>query len=158
MLRALGLGAILFAFWLLLSGHYDSPLLLGLGVASCTLVVYVAHRMDVVDHESLPLHIGVRFLLYFPWLLLEIVKSNLTVARIILDPALPIDPALGRLRLPHRTPLGRVIFANSVTLTPGTITTDVMDGEIEIHALTRSDLDGAEEGEMARRVVWVEGG
>ena len=156
MLRALGLGALLFGFWLLLSGHY-TPLLLGLGVASCALVVYIAHRMVVVDHESLPIHLLGRGIVYFPWLLKEIARSNLAVARIVLDPSLPIDPGIGRLRLRHRTPLGQMIFANSVTLTPGTISVEVGDGEIEIHALTRSDLDGAEEGEMARRVAWVEG-
>lgn len=157
MLRALGLGAVLFGFWLLLSGHY-TPLLLGLGVASCVLVVYIAMRMEVVDHESFPMHMGARVVLYLPWLLMEIAKSNVRVARIVLDPALPIDPGIGRLRLRQRTALGKVIFANSVTLTPGTITTGVQGDEIEIHALTRADLDGGEEGEMSRRVSWVEAG
>lgn len=157
MLRALGLGAVLFGFWLLLSGHY-TPLLLSLGVASCVLVVYIAMRMEVVDHESFPMHLGARVVLYFPWLLKEIFKSNVRVARIVLDPSLPIDPALGRLRLRQKTALGKVIFANSVTLTPGTISTGVDGDEIEIHALTRSDLDGTQEGEMSRRVSRVEGG
>ncbi|HET9949779.1 MAG TPA: Na+/H+ antiporter subunit E [Longimicrobiales bacterium] len=157
MLRAFGMGAILFGFWLLLSGHYDSPLLLGLGVGSCALVVWIAHRMEVVDHEGLPLHLGGRVVRYFPWLLKEIAKSNLAVARIVLDPKLPIDPGIARLRTPLRTPLGKVIFANSVTLTPGTITTGVEGDQVEIHALVRSDLEGAEDGEMMRRVLRVEG-
>lgn len=156
MLRAFGLGAILFGFWLLLSGHY-TPMLIGLGVGSCVLVVYIAMRMDVVDHEGQPLHLGGRFWWYMPWLMKEIFTANVAVARIILHPRLPISPVMTRFRLHQRTDLGKVIYANSVTLTPGTITTGVEGGEIEIHALTVADVDGREEDEMARRVVWVEG-
>src|SRR5690606_35448152 len=112
LLRSLGLGVTLYAFWLVLSGHY-TPMLMSLGAGSCALAVYMAHRMNVVDQEGLPLHIAFRFVLYLPWLLKEIFLSNVTMARIDLDPKLPIAPKLGRYRLPYRTDLGRVIYPNS---------------------------------------------
>ena len=68
MLRAFGLGLTLFAFWLALSGHY-TPLLLTLGVVSCVLVVSLAHRMDAIDEEGVPLQVSLRLLAYLPWLL-----------------------------------------------------------------------------------------
>ena len=157
MFRAFGLGAILFGFWLLLSGHY-TPLLLGFGVGSSTLVVYLAIRMDVVDHEGLPLQVGGRFWVYFPWLLKEILVANMNVARIILHPKLPVSPIMVHFQASQKTDLGRAIYANSITLTPGTITTGIQGQELEIHALTYQDVDGREEDEMDRRVSWVESG
>lgn len=156
MLRSLGLGAILYAFWLLLSGHYN-PLLLTLGALSCALVVFFARRMDVVDEEGLPLHVGFRFMVYLPWLLKEVLKSNIRLARIILDPKLPINPKLGRFPLPYETDLAKVIYGNSVTLTPGTVTTGVGDGFIEVHVIEGDTFSTDEEDPMIRRVHWVEG-
>jgi multicomponent Na+:H+ antiporter subunit E len=148
---------LLLGFWLLLSGHY-TPLLIGLGVASTVLVVYIAMRMDVVDHEGVPLHLGGRFWLYLPWLMKEILVSNINVARIILDPKLPIDPALGPFRVSQTTDLGRVIHAQSITLTPGTVTTSVNGQDFEIHALVTADIHGQAETEMDRRCTWLEQG
>lgn len=156
MLRLFGLGAILYGFWLLLSGHY-TPLLLTLGAASCLLVVYVARRMDVVDEEGLPLHIGFRFLVYLPWLLWEVFKSNVRMARIVLDPRLPISPKLGRYPIRYRTDLAKVIYGNSVTLTPGTVTTAIDGDTIEVHVLEGDGFDTDEADPMIRRVHWVEG-
>ena len=158
--RALGLGVVLYGFWLVLSGHYE-PRLMGFGVASCVLVTYIALRMDVVDQEGvpwLPIHIALRFLAYLPWLFKETFVSNLHVARIILSPSLPISPIMVHYRSSQRTDLGRVIYANSITFTPGTITTDVKGADLEVHSLTWVDVDGREEDEMDRRVTWVEQG
>jgi multicomponent Na+:H+ antiporter subunit E len=154
--RAFGLGAILYGFWLLLSGHY-TPLLLGLGVASCALVVYLCLRMDVVDHESVSVHINGRFWLYVPWLMKEIFVANLVVAKIILDPKLPISPGMCVFHGSQQTDLGRAIYANSITLTPGTITTNIEGNEFHIHALTTADLETDEENQMDRRCTRVEG-
>ena len=156
-LRAFGLGAILFIFWLLLSGHY-TPLLIGLGLGSCGLVVYLAMRMDLVDHEGVPLQLGGRFWVYFPWLMKEIFIANVSVARVILNPKLPISPVVTHFRASQESDLGKTIYANSITLTPGTITTSIQGQDLEIHALTRKDIDGREEDEMDHRVSWVESG
>ena len=157
MLRAFGLGALLFGFWLLLSGHY-TPMLIGFGVGSTALVVYLAMRMDVVDHEGLPLQLHGRFWVYFPWLLKEILVANLHVARIILSPSLPISPIVVHYRSSQKTDLGRAIYANSITLTPGTVSIDVRGGTIEVHALTAEFAAGVEGGEMDRRVTAMTGG
>tara|TARA_B100000959_G_scaffold108551_2_gene114399 strand:+ start:10357 stop:10854 length:498 start_codon:yes stop_codon:yes gene_type:complete len=157
-LRALGLGAILFIFWLLLSGHYTDTLLIGLGLGSCGLVVGLAMRMDLVDHEGVPLQLGGRFWVYFPWLMKEIFIANVNVARVILNPKLPISPVVTHFRASQESDLGKTIYANSITLTPGTITTSIQGQDLEIHALTLKDIDGREEDQMNHRVSWVESG
>jgi len=114
--------------------------------------------MDVVDREGLPLHVGGRLWLYLPWLLKEIFVANLHVARIILSPSLPIRPLMVRYRGTQETDLGRAIYGNSITLTPGTITTGI-DGDIfQVHALAAEELEVGEDDEMNRRVTWVEQG
>lgn len=157
MLRAFGLGTILVVFWLLLSGHY-TLMLISFGVGSSALVVYLALRMDVVDHEGVPLQLGGRFWLYLPWLMKEILVANVAVAKVILHPKLPISPITVIFHGSQKTDIGRFIYANSITLTPGTITTGVEGQDFEIHALTYADVDGREEDEMDRRVTWVEQG
>jgi multicomponent Na+:H+ antiporter subunit E len=101
---------------------------------------------------------GGRFWIYMPWLMKEILVANLHVAKIILTPSLPISPILVRYRSSQETDLGKVIYANSITLTPGTITTGIYGQELEIHSLTWVDVDGREEDEMDQRVTWVEQG
>ncbi len=140
-------GLFLLVLWLSLSGHY-TLLLIAFGVVSVMLVVWLALRMDVVDHEGQPLHLDLRALLnYWCWLLKEIFVSNIYVCRLILHPAMPISPTVIALRSTQSTDLARVIFANSITLTPGTVTIDVDGNVTEVHALTeelaRSLLDGS---------------
>jgi len=150
------LGATLFGLWLLLSGHFE-PLLLILGLASVALVVWIAHRMDVIDHEGHPIGLTPRILLYWPWLIWEIVKANIDVMRRILDPALPISPTVVRVPASQKTELGTVIYANSITLTPGTVTIDLEGNDLIVHAFSEDGAIALESGEMDRRVTAVEG-
>jgi multicomponent Na+:H+ antiporter subunit E len=157
--HAVSLALTLYGLWLLLSGHYHDPVLLALGVLSVVAVASIARRMDVVDHEGHPIHLSLRTaLLYLPWLMWEIVKSNYDVARLILSPSMPISPTVIRLRASQKNDLGRVIYANSITLTPGTISIDVDDETIEVHALTREAAAALRGGEMDRRVTQLTGG
>ena len=158
LLHSISLGLVLFGVWLLLSGFFDSPLLLGLGVLSCAIVVGIANRMDVIDHEGVPIHLGWRILTYWVWLTVEIVKASLDVARRILDPKLPIHPVLVRVKASQASELGQVIYANSITLTPGTVSMQVEGGEILVHAIAREMAEDLEGGEMDRRVTAVERG
>jgi multicomponent Na+:H+ antiporter subunit E len=153
---AVALAVVLFAVWLLWSGHTE-PLLLSLGVVSVLTAVGLTRRMGLLDAETVPLKLTFRAVRYVPWLLFEIVKSNLDVARRILDPRLPIAPRVIRVRAGQRTDLGRVIYANSITLTPGTVTVDAEGDSFTVHALTAEAADGVRSGEMDRRVSRVEG-
>ena len=160
MLHALSLWLFCFGLWLLLSGFFDNPLLLSLGALSCTLVVFVAQRVEQLDPEEQPLRLrfGPQLILYWPWLLRQVVLANINVARRILDPELPISPALIQLKPSQRSELGRVIYANSITLTPGTVTTSLSGDSLEVHALTREGADDLLAGDMDRRVTGLERG
>jgi len=152
---ALGIG--LAVTWILLSGHFE-PLLLGLGAASCIGVLVILRAMHLLEHEGTSPTMMLRLPLYVPWLVLEIVKANLDVARRILSPRLPIDPCVIRVRASQAGDLCRVIYANSITLTPGTVSIDTEGDTITVHALHSSAAAGVETGEMDRRVTWLEGG
>ncbi len=161
--RAVGLGLVLFAVWLLWSGHWPGVsesgwLLTGLGAVSCLAVVLIARRMQVVDREGAPFEVTPRALLYAPWLIWQIVKANVDVARRILHPGLPIQPHVIRVRASQQTDLGRVIYANSITLTPGTVTIDLQGRDLTVHALTDEAAQGLATGEMDRRVSSTEQG
>lgn len=146
---------LLALFWLGLSGHYTA-LLLAFGALSAGLVVWLAWRMDMVDHESVPLHLSRRVLTFWPWLLVEIVKSNIDVVRRVLDPRLPIERSVIRVPTGDMSPLRETIYANAITLTPGTVSLDVSNGEVIVHALSRTAAEEVRTGEMARRVTGLE--
>ena len=156
MLRAISLFCVLFATWLLLSGHTD-PMLVGFGVASCALAVYIARRMDIVDHEGHPVHLTWRIPLFWAWLGWQILKSSWDVARRCVSPGPPIDPRIIRVPVSQKTDVGVVTYANSITLTPGTVSMRTFRDEIEVHALTGAAADDIESGEMDRFVTKVEG-
>ena len=138
-------------FWLALSGHY-SPLLLTLGALSLTLVIGLLIRMDRADGESWFLRPTPRLLGYGLWLVSAVVKANLDVVRRIWDPALPIRPVWLRLDTRVATPMERTLYASSITLTPGTLTTDVNADHFLVHALSPSGIDELRGGEMERRI------
>lgn len=156
MLHAASVFLVLYAFWLLLSGLF-TPFLLAAGAGSALAVLAFARRMDVVDREGHPLHLGWRALVsYWPWLLWEIARSSWDVSRRILDPRLPISPTLARFRPSQKSELGLVIHANSITLTPGTVAVEVEADEFLVHALTREAAAGLAGSEMDRRVAALE--
>ena len=150
-MRNLPILAVLGVFWLLLSGHY-TPLLLGLGLASVLLVVWFQRRMDRIDQEPIGLRPGFGLLLYLGWLFWSVIKANIDLARRIWDPKLPVEPLWTRLDTQVTTPLEKTLYANSITLTPGTLTTDVRDDHFVIHALSQEGIDELREGEMERRI------
>ena len=155
-LRTFSLFALLFLTWLLLSGLYTG-LLLGLGVLSCLLVVAVCRRMQIVDLEGHPNHLVIGMLRYMPWLLWAIVKANIDVARRIVHPRLPVSPRVIRVAASQKTHLGQVVYANSITLTPGTVAVETGEGTIEVHALTGEAAEEVRSGDMDGRVTDLEG-
>ena len=156
MLRLLPSLLILVLAWALWSGHGE-PLLMGFGVLSCLAVLGISRRMErVVGADPLDYGLALRSLGYLPWLGREIIKANLDVARRILAVTPPIHSHLIRVHASQRTELGRVIYANSITLTPGTITLDLRDSDLLVHALSRAAAEGVQRGEMDERVRRLE--
>lgn len=151
MFHSISLFVSLLLFWLLLSGFFTA-FLIAAGVGSALAVVAFARRLDVVDHEGHPIHLGPRALVYWPWLLKEIAKSAWSVSKIIIDPKLPISPTLVRFKPTQATDVGLVLHAQSITLTPGTITIEAQRNEFLVHGLTRDGAQGCVDSEMDRRV------
>ena len=144
-------GIILFAFWLLLSGHFD-PLLLALGLASVALTIFLMKRMKFIDYECYPL-LSLRFPAFLVYIFREIVKANIDVIkRIMTFKGESISPQLIEIPLPQKTDLGRVIYANAITLTPGTVSVELKQETVIVHALTKEAADDLSSGEMARAV------
>jgi len=156
MLHILALSAMLSGFWLINSGHY-TPLLLSFMVVSVLFVVILCRIMDVVDGESQPLNLTFTIPLYFFWLIKEVVVSNIAVARSVWQGVDSISPNVVTVTAHQKTDLGKVIYANSITLTPGTVSVDLQGDQITVHALTRETTASLLEGEMDRRVCRVEG-
>lgn len=156
MKQGLFLFVLLLGTWLLLSGHYEATLMM-YGVLCSAAVVGISARLRILDEETLPVALVFRTLLYLPWLFGQIVKSNWAVARVILDPALPIRPRLLRVSAAQQSIVAQVLYANSITLTPGTITLDVRSGQLLVHALTDASSAALLGGEMNRRVARLEG-
>lgn len=151
-----GMLITLSALWLLLSGHY-TPLLLALGLLSVLLVAWLSVRMQLLEYDRPQVLIQtLRSIPYGFWLLKEIIKSNIDVIKRILHPGLPISPQLVDIKSSQFADLPRVVYANSITLTPGTISIDVQGEYIEVHALAESGIDGLTTGEMDRRISEIE--
>jgi multicomponent Na+:H+ antiporter subunit E len=147
---------LLGGLWFLWSGHTEW-LMLFFGLISVLFVAWIRARMERFAGTDDRFPLGLRWIPYLPWLLLEIVKSNLHVVGVILSPSLPVQPQLVRVRAAQRTAIGQVVYANSITLTPGTITLDVRDGEFLVHALTDVTAAGLVEGTMDRKCAALEG-
>ncbi len=148
----LGIAVTLAVFWLLLSGYFE-PLLLGLGLVSVLWVLWLAWRMDRVDQEPGFIPATPRLIGYGLWLLWSVLKSNIDVARRIWTPSLPIHPNWRRLETRLTTPLQKTLFANSITLTPGTLTTDVNADHLIVHSLSEGICNELHQGEMERRIA-----
>ncbi|MCX2980638.1 sodium:proton antiporter [Halieaceae bacterium IMCC14734] len=136
--------------WVLWSGLYK-PLILGLGVFSCLLSTYLATRMGFFRHKF-PLRTLLRLPGYWWWLLLEIVKSSIDVARVVLSPSMPISPTVVELKSEGLNDAGKVILGNSITLSPGTVTIDLYKDTFLVHCLTKEGAQALQEQEAQRRV------
>lgn len=144
------------ALWLLLSGYFDKPLLLGFGAASVLVSAWLASRARVVDEEGLP---GVLFpgvFAYWVWLAFQIGKANIQVMRQVFAIEPKLSPKLFLVPNPPRSGAGKAAFAHSITLTPGTVTIDLREEEILVHALTEDFADVAAVKNMGERVARAE--
>ena len=155
-MRLIGAITVFLGLWLLLSGIYK-PLTVGLGVCSTLAVIFIINRMDSVDGDHIEFHIKpLEFLLYQGWLLVEIAKANWAVTKIILTPSMPVKQHLFSVPYTQKSDLGQVIFANSITLTPGTVSVETEPGQFLVHAVAYSVDDKAALADMDRRVTACE--
>ncbi len=154
-------------FWVLLGGHgvIDPSLHLHLGFPTIlfgfTMVICTIIGGPLLfpnGQVGQTLGVALRFLVYLPWLLWQIFKSNVDLMFRTTHPDMPIDPCVIRFKTDLTTDLGMTILANSITLTPGTVTIGIEDGEYVIHAIAKGPADGLLAGDMQRWVKWVEGG
>ena len=147
---------VLLGLWLLLSGIY-TPMIVGFGAASAVLAVYVVRRMDAEDGAPVLQTLGpFRFLGYLLWLMGEIAKANWAVTKIVMSPEMPIRQHLFAIPFSQKSDLARVIFANSITLTPGTITVETEEDRFLVHAVAFSEGDHAALADMDARVTATE--
>ena len=146
-------------FWLLLSGYWSNTLILLLGAASVALATWIAMRIEKrYAFQDKGVSIIFRQLKFWPWLLLEVIKSNIAVLKCIWMPkAYPISPIIRQLKMRPQTRIARTLYANSITLTPGTVSIEVRGDEILVYALLEDAMKDLEDGEMDRRVHQLEG-
>lgn len=158
MIRLILISLVLYAYWLLLSGHYE-PWFVVSGALLTVAVVAFCRLKGITDEEGFPIEKLPRGLVYWPWLGWQMALSALRVARLILDPKLPISPTMVKVAPKEKTAVGLTTYANSITLTPGTISVEVSerDKAIWVHCLTRENAEGFAEDEMNDRVAWMDG-
>ena len=147
----------LFLLWLLLSGYFKINLIV-FGVISCALVTYISIRLKIYSSHHERIKFNLRLPLYIPWLFMEIVKSNFHVARCILGLGKNIQPQTICSKPSQKTMTGLAVHANSITLTPGTISVDINRHEILVHALTNHTAQGIIDGDIDKQVTKIEGG
>lgn len=151
----LSLATLLAGFWLVLSGHY-TPLLLALGALSVGFVIWLVRRMGVVDDESVPLRPAPRLPGYLLWLAKEVLLSSVAVTRMVWSPRHHAQPAVAVTPAHELPELSQVIYASSITLTPGTLALGVDDEEVEVHSLAPSGIARLHAGGMLGRVRRLE--
>ncbi|MFN7054249.1 Na+/H+ antiporter subunit E [Hyphomonas sp.] len=142
--------AAIVAFWLGNSGHYK-PLMLFFGAVSVVLTMVLARRLGTVDREGAPYVRLPALMRYYPWLAVEVVKSNWVVVKACLRADLDVVPTLTKIRTKCRTDLGRVTFANSITMTPGTVVVDIDGDKLLVHGLYEANTQPEAFLEMDRR-------
>ena len=157
--RLLTLIVVQTAFWALLSGQFHNPVLIGTGIVCILGVALLGLKMKILDEDTAPSVGWFRLLIYIPYLTKEILVANWDVLKRVWDPVMDIDPRMIRVPYKTRTAFGTTTYANSITLTPGTVTVEVdtVGKQMQIHALTKEAEDGLLSGEMERQVMKLEG-
>jgi multicomponent Na+:H+ antiporter subunit E len=146
----------LLLLWELLSGYFKTNLIV-LGILSCAFVTLLSIKLKIYSTQHERIRLNLRLPLYIPWLLKEIIKSNIHVARSILSSNKIIQPQLVSIKPSQKTNTGIAIHANSITLTPGTISVDFNNDELLVHALTQDTAQGIVSGDIDKQVTKLEG-
>jgi multicomponent Na+:H+ antiporter subunit E len=156
-LRWVFLTAVLFGFWAVLSFEITNPFLLGSGLLTAGVAAALSIHRKLVPEGDVAFHLRT-LVTYLPWLLWQIFAANGRVIRVVWSPELPIDPRMVEVPCSLSTHLGRAIYANSITLTPGTVTVLVEENRLLVHALTAQDEADLLSGAMESRIKLLEAG
>lgn len=151
-MRSILLFVTLMSFWLLLSGQF-TPLLIGAGLLASAVAVFLCQRLDLIGSQYQPVESLGGFLLYLPWLLVQIVLASLDVTWKSWSFRPSIAPRLVEVPCQLKHPLAKTLLANSITLTPGTVTVDVGDDSLLVHALSDRSATSVLDGSMQRRIA-----
>ncbi len=157
MMPALFLFLLLGSYWALLSGQFHNGFLIAAGGLCISFVIWMSRRMGLLDDEGVPVRFYPRALLYVPYLTWQVILSNWDVFKRVWSPSLPIDPRMATVPYSTRHPFVTTTYANSITLTPGTVTVSIDDNSMLIHCLTKDGEDSLLEGDMERHVKRLEG-
>lgn len=150
-----GTTVILFAFWMLLSGKFDA-FHLTLGAICCALVAYLFHDLLFANVRVGDMRVVAgRFIAYIPWLIQQILLANIHMVSLVVRRRMPIDPRVVKFKTKLETDISCVTLANSITLTPGTITMDIKDGVFYVHAVSQKVADELNAGDMEDRVAHI---
>lgn len=147
---------VLSVLWLLFSGMWTHPILVPLGAVSVALTVWLTWRLGIVQRSTDPSRLALPSIRYWPWLMVQIVRANLQVVARVFQSVDRLSPTLATVRISQRTDVGRSIMANSITLTPGTVTLEVHEDRIEYYAMSEELVDELNAGDMDRRVTRLE--
>ncbi len=147
---------VLSIFWLLLSGFIE-PLLLSFGVISVVIVLFILKRMDRVENEPGQIGTSIRLIRYTPWLIGQVFSSAIHVTKLIWGSPDKVSPAIAKINVKNVPASSRVLYANSITLTPGTLSVDLDENEVTVHALHKSSIEELQEGQMEKKITGIWG-
>jgi multicomponent Na+:H+ antiporter subunit E len=153
------LAVVLFAFWILLSGKMDLKFL-NYGALTAVVSAYICVPLLLMPNADgtkkyfiFDVNLG-KYFMYWLWLLNEVRKANIDVVKAVVRSELDIEPMVARFRIKFDNPMAHTTLANSITLTPGTVTLNVTDdGLYEVHALNQGFADGLLEGGMQEKIA-----
>lgn len=148
--HTVSLGILLSVLWLLLSGHSE-PLMLFFGIVSVAFSLWVAKQFNLLDTESHPTHLGFKLIRFWLSLGFKIIQANIDVALIIMG-IRKASPQMIKIPTPKNDDLAKVIYANSVTLTPGSASVHMENGDLLVHTLSEEGAKELFEGELAEMV------
>ena len=158
LLGSLFIFTLLMAFWLLISAsvHWQHIIV---GLVFCTILTVFWTSLNIHEYKKTEFNIRHIFMLikYFVLLSVEIVMANITVALIVLNPKLPISPGIVIMRCDLERSLVRVLYVNSITLCPGTITVELEGNLLIVHAFTKDYAHDIEDWQLYRRLLSLEG-
>ncbi len=147
---------LLFILWLLLSGHYDS-LLLSLGITSCIFITWLSLKLTLFKEDYSTFKFSLNLPRFLPWFFIQVIKSNIDVSWRILHPKLPVDPVITSISVTEHNDIGRAVYANCITLTPGTYTLEMDKEHIEVHSLNSNSGEELQKGAISKRILALEG-